>query len=58
MGMTRKPLSPAAVVNLNRVLRRVAEDLERRKAEREAAQHTEKLAREVTELCDDLARAE
>lgn len=32
--MTRK-LSPAAVVNLNRILRRIAEELERDKAERE-----------------------
>lgn len=34
--MTSK-LSPAAVVNLNRVLRRIAEELERDKSEREKA---------------------
>ena len=32
----RKGLTDAQIVNLNRVLRRLAEDLERNKAEREA----------------------
>jgi C4-type Zn-finger protein len=51
----RKGLTDAQIVNLNRVLRRLAEDLERNKAWREADREAQRLAAEVGELADEFA---
>jgi hypothetical protein len=50
----RKGLTDAQVVNLNRVLRRLAEDLERNKAWREAEIQADRLAAEVGEMVNEL----
>jgi ribosomal protein S15P/S13E len=51
MRMTRrKGLTDAQIVNLNRVLRRLAEDLERNKADLEA----QRMAVEVADLVNEL----
>jgi hypothetical protein len=49
----RKGLTDAQVVNLNRVLRRLAEELERNKADRDA-EHARRLAAEVGELANEM----
>ena len=48
--MTRKPLSPEALAALNEVIRKFCEDVERRKAERDA----DELARAMVRLCDEM----
>lgn len=51
-----KPLSTAAVGSLNRVLLNAATRAEQNRAHRAAEKHADKLAREVAELADELAR--
>jgi hypothetical protein len=52
--MSRKPLSPeakaAAIARLNDVMRKFCEDVERRKAERDADQRAEEAGRIADEL--------
>ena len=51
----RKRLTPEQTADLNRVLRRLAEDLEAGNARRAAFDHADKLARDVLELCEEMA---
>ena len=48
--MPRKPLSPEATAALHNVMRKFCEDVERRKAERDA----DELARAMVRLCDEM----
>jgi hypothetical protein len=49
--------APAAVADLNRVLRRVAEDLERKARYRNSDDEADELAAAVADLNNELARA-
>jgi hypothetical protein len=53
--MSRKILTPEQTFQLNRTLRHLASELERRKAIREDREHAEKLAKDVTRLCREMA---
>jgi hypothetical protein len=53
----RKQLTPEQTAALNRTLRHLASELERRKALRESNEQAERLAGDVTRLCRELADA-
>jgi hypothetical protein len=55
--MTRKHLTPEQTERLNRTLRHLASELERRKALREAGERSDQSAREVERMCRELAEA-
>jgi hypothetical protein len=55
--MRKKRLTPEQTAALNRTLRHLASELERRKAIRLADEHAEKLTRDVYRLCRELAHA-
>jgi hypothetical protein len=53
--MRRKILTPEQTFQLNRTLRHLASELERRKAIREAEEQNHALADEVYRLCREMA---
>lgn len=55
--MRKKRLTPEQTFQLNRALRHLASELERRKAIREAREETERRANAVTRLCREMADA-
>lgn len=55
--MRKKRLTPEQTFQLNRTLRHLASELERRKAVRAADKQAEKLANDVYRLCREMAEA-
>ena len=55
--MRKKRLTPAQTFQLNRTLRHLASELERRKAIREAEERAQRLANDVYRLCREMAEA-
>lgn len=55
--MRKKCLTPEQTAALNRTLRHLASELERRKALRESRERAQRLANDVTRLCRELADA-
>jgi hypothetical protein len=53
--MKKKRLTPEQTAALNRTLRHLASELERRKALREAGERRDQSAREVERMCRELA---
>jgi hypothetical protein len=53
----RKQLTPEQTAALNRALRHLASELERRKALREAGERSDQSAREVERMCKELVEA-
>jgi hypothetical protein len=55
--MRKKRLTPEQTFRLNRTLRHLASELERRKALRESQEQAQKLANDVYRLCREMAEA-
>jgi hypothetical protein len=55
--MRKKHLTPEQTAALNRTLRHLASELERRKALREAGERRDRSAIEVERMCRELAEA-
>jgi hypothetical protein len=55
--MRSKQLNPEQTFQLNRTLRHLASELERRKAVREASEQAQALANDVVRLCREMAEA-
>jgi hypothetical protein len=55
--MKHKSLTPEQIYRVNRILRHLASELERRKAIREAREQAQALANDVYRLCREMAEA-